>query len=1103
MARELPAAIMQIGSRPGAPQAELTVTGGGETLDASKRVVPVGRWAHEDGAVEVATRTAEVGHRDVVGVEGAPAVGQREGGIECSEVEHDAAQQRVSDVEVALPAGHQVLFGPHAVDNDGPTSHDRCIRIAPHRTPIARCFDARRSVAHVGYRVLGAVELVDAEGHARPIGSTSQRTLLAVLLAAHGDVVGLDALVEAIWLDAAPATALTTLRTYVSRLRARLGPALVARGGGYALDIPAGALDSDRFEALVDAAQRADPADAVDLLAAALDLWHGPAYGDRADVERVRAEARRLDERCRAAREARAVALLRIGRHEEAVAAAETLVDAEPLREGGWAVLIEALAGAHRTADALRAYRRAAAALAEVGLEPTQALRDAEQIALRGTAPRRATGTPSEIARSDRFVPPLVSSSFVGRDDDVKLIAELVCNTRLVTLAGPGGVGKTRLAVEVARGAAQRTELGSCLVELASVANPVAVPDAIVTTLGLSADGRSAVDILPSVGDLDVLIVLDNAEHVIDATAAAVECILSGGASARVLATSREPLAIDGEHLWTVAPLVTADADASAAILFRERAASVGATPDDPAVMRLVQRLDGLPLAIEMAAAQLDTTTAEELADALDERLDTLRSIRRLAPARHRSLNDVLAWSEARLDDTEAGVLAALSIFAGPVVATDIEGVLEQPGVLDVVRTLTRRSLVNIDRSRTPARFYLLETIREFARQRLVSAGRADELARRHAEWFAEVTRAADVELRTTGEAAAQARLESVLAELRAARDWAFDRDLGLAADLSAHLYIYAQARFVDEPLLWAEQLLDRVTGDDPHRPVLLAAAATRHIRRGNIARARELAHEAVERAGDTPDALPALDALTDAGLFDGRVDQSRATARAMMQLARRHGDLHFQAIAGSGLALSAAYGGEPDPDVEAVLADLDQLPLSPSARGWLAYTRGELCHGHDSQQALTHYADALREARTVNNRYLEGAAIVSSCSLRARTGDPFAALDDFADAVNHWNRVANTPEQLTTLRNLAVLFQRVDAPEPLAELLGAVDHADNPTYGEEADRLQDARSWASTTLGPVRLDELSALGATRNIAAAAHAALDAIDVLRNRTGQW
>ena len=352
MARELPAPIMQIRSRPCAPQAELAATAGGETLDARQRVVPVGRWA-QDGAVEVAARTAEIGHRDVVGVEGAPATGQREGGIERGEVEHEAAQHRVGDVDVALPAGHQVLSGPHAVDTAGLTSHDRCIRVAPHRRRIARRFGAGRSVVRWAIGCSGRSSWSTPKVSACPIGSTSQRTLLAVLLAAHGDVVGLDALVEAVWVDAAPPTALSTLRTYVSRLRAQLGPALVARGGGYALEVPAGALDADQFEALVDAARGAGPADAADLLAAALDLWHGPAYGDRADIERVRTEARRLEERGRGAREARAVALLRTGRLEEAVAAAEALVAAEPLREGGWAVLIEALAGAHRTADAL------------------------------------------------------------------------------------------------------------------------------------------------------------------------------------------------------------------------------------------------------------------------------------------------------------------------------------------------------------------------------------------------------------------------------------------------------------------------------------------------------------------------------------------------------------------------------------------------------------------------------------------------------------------------------------------------------------------------------------------------------------------------------
>jgi hypothetical protein len=549
--------------------------------------------------------------------------------------------------------------------------------------------------------------------------------------------------------------------------------------------------------------------------------------------------------------------------------------------------------------------------------------------------------------------------------------------------------------------------------------------------------------------------------------------------------------------VWTVAPLTTVGADASAATLFRERAASVGAVADDTAVTRIVQRLDGLPLAIEMAAAQLDTTTGVELADALDERLDRLQSLRRDAPARHRTLNDVLAWSETCLDDTEAATLAGLSVFAGSVVGSDIEGVLGQPGIVDVVRTLTRRSLVNVDRTRTPVRFYLLETIRSFARQRLVAAGRVDELSRRHADWFVDVARTADAQLRTTDEAAAQTRVESSLAELRAAHEWALQHDVGLAVELSAHLYIWAQPRFVDEPLSWAEQLLGRLDIENPYRPVLLASAATRMIRRGNIVEARRLAGEAVQLAGDTAGALPALDALTDAGLFDGQLRESTASAGMMMELARRHHDVHFMAIAGSGLALAAAYGGHPDPDADTVLDELDQWPLSPSARGWIAYTRGELCHTRDPQLALAHFDHALNEARKVSNRFLEGATIVSSCSLRARTGDPVEALSVFAHAIDHWTRVANTPGQLTTLRNLAVLFQRVEAPEALAELVSAIDHT--PTYGEEADRLHEARAWARAALGGARFDELSAVGASRDLTNAANAALDAIDAQLHR----
>ena len=295
---------------------------------------------------------------------------------------------------------------------------------------------------------------------------------------------------------------------------------------------------------------------------------------------------------------------------------------------------------------------------------------------------------------------------------------------------------------------------------------------------------------------------------------------------------------------------------------------------------------------------------------------------------------------------------------------------------------------------------------------------------------------------------------------------------------------------------MWAELLLERLPADHPRRPTLLAFAAWRALRRGDIAGARHLAAEAVTQAGNGPAAIAALDVLADAGLFDGHLAESADAALALRDMARRHGDNLYLAIAHSGLALAASYGGLANSDTAAELSALDELPLPPSGRGWVSYARGELCQGHEPHHALAHFDDALDAARAVDNRYLEGAAIVSSCSLRARVGDPHEALGTFGEAVRHWLHVANTTQQVTTLRNLAVLLQRTDAPEALADLLGTVDRSDVPTYGEEADRLNDARAWAATRLGTARFTELTAAGASRDITAAANHALHVIDAL-------
>ena len=295
---------------------------------------------------------------------------------------------------------------------------------------------------------------------------------------------------------------------------------------------------------------------------------------------------------------------------------------------------------------------------------------------------------------------------------------------------------------------------------------------------------------------------------------------------------------------------------------------------------------------------------------------------------------------------------------------------------------------------------------------------------------------------------------------------------------------------------MWAELLVERLAADHPRRPTLLGFTAWRALRRGDIAAARRLAAEAVAHAGDGPAAIAALDVLADAGLFDGHLAESVDAALALSDMARRHGDHLYLAIAHSSLALAASYGGRANSDTAAELSALDELPLPPSGRGWVSYTRGELCQGREPHHALAHFDAALTTARAVDNRYLEGAAIVSSCSLRARVGDPHEALDIFGEAVRHWLHVANTTQQVTTLRNLAVLLQRFDAPQELADLLGTVDRSDVPTYGDEAERLSVARGWALTRLGTPRFAELTAAGASRDITAAANLALRVIDSL-------
>jgi predicted ATPase/DNA-binding SARP family transcriptional activator len=916
----------------------------------------------------------------------------------------------------------------------------------------------------VRLRVLGPVT-VDAAGAdgggktaAPSLGSRSQRLVLAVLAARLGETVSADVLIDALWGDSPPRTAAQTLRTYVSRLRGVLGDAVLIRPGGYALALSPLDVDAGRFEALVADAARARPESAAALLEEGLGLWRGGAFGDLADVEAVRGAARRLEELRLAAAEDHAAALLRDGQAARAAAAAEELVVAHPLREGAWALLVEALVAADRAAEALRAYQRAAAALADAGLVPSGRLREAERLALEGTAP--AVLGPRPL--------PVPASSLVGRETDLEALDGMLGRVRMLTLCGPGGVGKTRLALALAHRIAGRHRLGARLLPLAAVEDPAAMPAAVADALGLSVEGGSPEDALARVGALDVLVVLDNCEHLIAEAARLADAILSGG-RARIVATSRERLGIGGEYVWTVAPLAVIGDDPPARRLFVERAQAVRPGLDlgegNLAVIdRIVRHLDGLPLAVEMAAATSAMLPLPELVGRLDD-LDRLVPSRRSADARHRSLAAVVEWSEALLEDHERDLLADLSIFAGPVEESDVAAVTGRSSPLDVLCRLAERSLLVADTSAARARFGMLGTIRAHAGRRLAAAGRAETLARRHAEHVVDVAAAADRDLRTAAEADAAARLESLIDELRAAHRWARAADFPLAVRLSAALHLFAQSRLRDEPLGWAVSLVDDLDGE-PGAALVLASAAQRAINAGDLLQAETFAERGAALAESAGEALYAWEVLADVHLYSGRLDRSAELARRMLAAAEESGDSHAVVAALANLSIAAAYAGRFD-EAEAALRSPRTPPPAPSDAGWLAYLDGEVLLDRDPDRALSQLDRAVALADSVGNRYLGGVARVSACSLRARVGIPGEAVGAFAAVIEHWRQEGACTHQLTTLRNLVVLLVRMGWAREAAELLGAVEHdAVAPTFGVEADRLADARRWSVEALG-------------------------------------
>jgi predicted ATPase len=697
------------------------------------------------------------------------------------------------------------------------------------------------------------------------------------------------------------------------------------------------------------------------------------------------------------------------------------------------------------------------------------------------------------------------TTSFIGRESEVVEVHAAVKAHRLVTLTGVGGVGKTRLAVEVAARLADEFPDGVWFFELAAVTDPSAVPDAVAAVLGITQQpGKTVTESVASALEGRVrLLVFDNCEHVVDSVADLVEAILAASATVTILATSREGLGVSEEQLWRVPSLdVNAGTESAAVNLFVDRAKSVVsdfllAQPGEAdAVVEICRRLDGIPLAIELAASRMAAMTASEVRDRLDQRLRLLVGSRR-GLSRHQTLRHAVAWSYDHLDDAEKALLDRCSVFAGGFdlqSACAVMGSDDDFATLDLLDALVRKSLLVADRSAGRTRFSMLETIRQFAEEQLVARGEASEIRAAHSRYFA--GREADILALWDGPRQREAYdwFAIELANLRTAFRWAADQgDLDVAAPIATYVGWLCGAVQTLEPIAWAEELIEPARAVDHPRLAILYAIASLCYMTGRIEEAVSYSDAGQIVLGRNREALPygIEGALGGVYLAIGQPERCVALCRA--QLARRR-DTHVHIRAWLVCALALAGSGGEAMDSADGLIEAAEATGNPSMRSIALLAYGLAFRDADPVGALHAVGRGLVIAQDSGNRANASVLATVLARLEAEHGGTVSAFDHLTLAIRNLNNAGDTTTIRVPLAILAALFDRLARYEPAATIVG---FAFSPFSAAGVPEITTAITHLRDVLGEATYESLAHKGETMTTAEMVTYAYDQIDQAR------